>query len=105
MFSFHNVLKEILTHLMSKKTVRTTGICVYKFYFIFIYEEFKYLVMQVLGGMGYVSDMPVERNYRDARITEIYEVSKCYKLESWLKNSLNRLPNFMEPERLDSIEI
>ena len=30
-------------------------------------------LIQVLGGMGYVSDMPVERNYRDARITEIYE--------------------------------
>merc|ERR1712083_1209015 len=29
--------------------------------------------IQVLGGMGYVSDMPVQRNYRDARITEIYE--------------------------------
>lgn len=29
--------------------------------------------IQVLGGMGYVTDMPVERNYRDARITEIYE--------------------------------
>jgi butyryl-CoA dehydrogenase len=29
--------------------------------------------MQVLGGMGYVSDMPAERHYRDARITEIYE--------------------------------
>jgi butyryl-CoA dehydrogenase len=29
--------------------------------------------IQVLGGMGYVSDMCVERNYRDARITEIYE--------------------------------
>ncbi|XP_060522133.1 short-chain specific acyl-CoA dehydrogenase, mitochondrial-like [Cylas formicarius] len=28
--------------------------------------------IQVLGGMGYVSDMPVERHYRDARITEIY---------------------------------
>lgn len=28
--------------------------------------------MQVLGGMGYVSDMPAERYYRDARITEIY---------------------------------
>jgi len=27
----------------------------------------------VLGGMGYVSDVCVERNYRDARITEIYE--------------------------------
>ena len=25
--------------------------------------------------MGYVSDMCVERNYRDARITEIYEVN------------------------------
>ena len=29
--------------------------------------------MQVLGGMGYVMDMPAERHYRDARITEIYE--------------------------------
>jgi butyryl-CoA dehydrogenase len=29
--------------------------------------------MQVLGGMGYVSDTNVERNYRDARVTEIYE--------------------------------
>lgn len=29
--------------------------------------------MQVLGGMGYVSDMPAERHYRDARITEIYD--------------------------------
>ncbi|RYG67821.1 hypothetical protein EON64_06620 [archaeon] len=29
--------------------------------------------LQVLGGMGYVSDMPAERFYRDARITEIYE--------------------------------
>lgn len=29
--------------------------------------------IQVLGGMGYVSAMPSERNYRDARITEIYE--------------------------------
>jgi butyryl-CoA dehydrogenase len=29
--------------------------------------------IQILGGMGYVTDMPVERYYRDARITEIYE--------------------------------
>ncbi|KXJ77782.1 hypothetical protein RP20_CCG006571 [Aedes albopictus] len=27
---------------------------------------------QILGGMGYVRDMPAERYYRDARITEIY---------------------------------
>ena len=29
--------------------------------------------IQVLGGMGYVVGMNVERHYRDARITEIYE--------------------------------
>jgi butyryl-CoA dehydrogenase len=29
--------------------------------------------IQVLGGNGYVKDFPVERHYRDARITEIYE--------------------------------
>jgi len=29
--------------------------------------------MQVFGGNGYVTEYPVERNYRDARITEIYE--------------------------------
>ena len=32
-----------------------------------------YQGIQILGGMGFVSDMPLERNYRDARITEIYE--------------------------------
>jgi len=29
--------------------------------------------MQILGGMGYVMDMPAERHYRDARVTEIIE--------------------------------
>jgi alkylation response protein AidB-like acyl-CoA dehydrogenase len=29
--------------------------------------------IQVFGGAGYVSDYPVERYYRDARITKIYE--------------------------------
>lgn len=29
--------------------------------------------IQVLGGMGFTTDMPAERHYRDARITEIYE--------------------------------
>lgn len=28
--------------------------------------------VQILGGMGYVSDMSAERHYRDARITQIY---------------------------------
>jgi butyryl-CoA dehydrogenase len=29
--------------------------------------------IQVFGGNGYVSDFPVERHFRDAKITEIYE--------------------------------
>ena len=29
--------------------------------------------IQVLGGRGYMKDHPVERHYRDARVTEIYE--------------------------------
>ena len=29
--------------------------------------------VQIFGGYGYVKDYPVERHYRDARITEIYE--------------------------------
>ncbi len=29
--------------------------------------------MQIFGGNGYVTEFPVERHYRDARITEIYE--------------------------------
>lgn len=37
--------------------------------------------MQILGGNGYVKDYPVERYYRDARITEIYEgTSEIQKL-------------------------
>jgi alkylation response protein AidB-like acyl-CoA dehydrogenase len=29
--------------------------------------------IQIHGGYGYVKDYPVERYYRDARVTEIYE--------------------------------
>jgi butyryl-CoA dehydrogenase len=29
--------------------------------------------VQVFGGYGYLADFPVERHYRDAKITEIYE--------------------------------
>jgi alkylation response protein AidB-like acyl-CoA dehydrogenase len=32
-----------------------------------------YEAVQVLGGRGYMKDHPVERHYRDARVTEIYE--------------------------------
>jgi alkylation response protein AidB-like acyl-CoA dehydrogenase len=29
--------------------------------------------VQILGGYGYTTEFPVERYYRDAKITEIYE--------------------------------
>jgi len=29
--------------------------------------------LQIHGGYGYTKEFPVERNFRDARITEIYE--------------------------------
>ncbi|HEX2505546.1 MAG TPA: acyl-CoA dehydrogenase family protein, partial [Gaiellaceae bacterium] len=29
--------------------------------------------IEVLGGYGYTTDFPVERYYRDAKVTEIYE--------------------------------
>jgi acyl-CoA dehydrogenase len=29
--------------------------------------------IQIHGGYGYLEDFPVERHYRDARITQIYE--------------------------------
>ena len=32
-----------------------------------------YEALQILGGYGYTSDFPVERYYRDARVTTIYE--------------------------------
>jgi butyryl-CoA dehydrogenase len=35
--------------------------------------EVAHSAVQILGGYGYTKDFPVERFYRDARITEIYE--------------------------------
>lgn len=36
-------------------------------------NEVAYEAVQTLGGQGYMKDHPVERYYRDARVTEIYE--------------------------------
>lgn len=39
------------------------------------------MAIQVHGGYGYMTDMPIERYYRDAKITEIYEgTSEVQKL-------------------------
>jgi len=44
-----------------------------KLYASQVANEVTYEAMQVLGGRGYMKDHPVERHYRDARVTEIYE--------------------------------
>jgi alkylation response protein AidB-like acyl-CoA dehydrogenase len=44
-----------------------------KLYASKVANEVAYEAVQVLGGQGYIKDHPVERYYRDARVTEIYE--------------------------------
>ena len=44
-----------------------------KLYAARVANEVTYEAVQVLGGQGYMKDHPVERYYRDARVTEIYE--------------------------------
>ena len=44
-----------------------------KLYASQVANEVTYDAVQILGGYGYMKDHPVERYYRDARVTEIYE--------------------------------
>lgn len=44
-----------------------------KLYASQVANDVAYEALQVLGGRGYMKDHPVERYYRDARVTEIYE--------------------------------
>jgi alkylation response protein AidB-like acyl-CoA dehydrogenase len=44
-----------------------------KLYASQVANEVAYEALQVLGGQGYMKEHPVERYYRDARVTEIYE--------------------------------
>ncbi|MGF1472581.1 MAG: acyl-CoA dehydrogenase family protein [Rubrobacteraceae bacterium] len=44
-----------------------------KLYASQVANEVTHEAVQVLGGHGYMKDHPVERHYRDARVTEIYE--------------------------------
>jgi alkylation response protein AidB-like acyl-CoA dehydrogenase len=52
-----------------------------KLYASQVANEVTHEAVQVLGGYGYMKDHPVERHYRDARVTEIYEgTSEIQKL-------------------------
>ena len=38
-----------------------------------VYNKMADLAVQIHGGKGYMREYPIERYYRDARITKIYE--------------------------------
>jgi len=44
-----------------------------KLYASEVYNRIADRAVQIFGGMGYMRELPVERFYRDARITRIYE--------------------------------
>ena len=44
-----------------------------KLYATETYNKVAYNAIQIHGGIGYIAEYPVERFYRDARITTIYE--------------------------------
>jgi alkylation response protein AidB-like acyl-CoA dehydrogenase len=70
-----------------------------KLYASQVANEVAYEAVQVLGGRGYMKDHPVERYYRDARVTEIYEgTSEIQRLV------ISRAILRDQAEALDSVE-
>jgi butyryl-CoA dehydrogenase len=59
----------------------TTETSVAKLYSTEAAQNCSHLAIQVHGGSGYVDDHPVERYYRDTRVTTLYEgTSQIQKL-------------------------
>ncbi|TLS36922.1 acyl-CoA dehydrogenase family protein [Pseudalkalibacillus caeni] len=54
-----------------KKVIKEAAML--KLYGSEVYNRVADKALQVHGGLGYISDYPIERFYRDARITRIYE--------------------------------
>jgi alkylation response protein AidB-like acyl-CoA dehydrogenase len=55
--------------------------------------------IQILGGYGYTKEFPVERYYRDAKITEIYEGTSEIQRLVIAREILGRLERAAEPSR------
>ena len=65
--------KELKEHKRYYKRLASALTPIVKYYATEMCNEVCYDAMQVLGGSGYMRDYDVERHYRDARITTIYE--------------------------------
>ncbi len=63
-------------------------------------NEVSYNMLQVHGGTGYMKDFNIERHYRDARITNIYEGTTQLQYVAAIGGVVTRV---MEPE-LDKME-
>lgn len=66
-----------LTMMAAEKIVRGENVikeaAMAKLYASEVYNRVADKAVQIHGGIGYMSDYPIERYYRDARITKIYE--------------------------------
>ena len=60
-------------HAKDTKERYTLEASMAKLYASEVANKVAYKAVQVFGGYGYISEYPVERYFRDARITEIYE--------------------------------
>lgn len=65
--------------------------------------------VQVYGGMGYSADAPMERAYRDARISRIYEgtneINRMLMVGMLLKRAMKGEVNLFEPAMAVSAEL
>nr|WP_304220116.1 acyl-CoA dehydrogenase family protein [Fredinandcohnia onubensis] len=66
-----------------------------KLYASEVYNKVADLALQIHGGKGYMKDYPIERFYRDARITKIYEGTSEIQ-RNIIANELSRSFNFIQ---------